>query len=76
LKAREKEFVFDGKALVLYVSNTAKENYIILYGDNYYLKRDSDFYKLTVAAQPQLYKKISDNNLLNNLDDILSENGK
>lgn len=76
LKEREKEYVFDGRVLVLYVSNTAKENYIILYGDNYYLKRDSDFYKLTVDAQSQLYKKISDNNLLNNLDDILSENGK
>ena len=76
LKEREKQYNFDGKVLVLYVSKTAKENYILLYGDNYYLKRDSDFYKLTVAAQPQLYKKISDNNLLNNLDDILSENGK
>lgn len=76
LKAREKEFVFDGKELVLYVSKTPEENYIILYGDNYYLKRDSDFYKLIVAAQPQLYKKISDTNLINNLDDILSENGK
>lgn len=76
LKEREKQYNFDGKILVLYVSKTAKENYIVLYGDNYYLKRDSDFYKLTVAAQPQLYKKISDNNLLNNLDDILSENGK
>ena len=76
LKEREKQYNFDGKVLVLYVSKTAKENYIVLYGDNYYLKRDSDFYKLTVAAQPQLYKKISDINLLNNLDDILSENGK
>jgi hypothetical protein len=76
LKAREKEFVFDGKELVLYVSKTPKENYIILYGDNYYLKRDSDFYELIVAAQPQLYKKISDTDLINNLDDILSENGK
>ncbi|MCF8322973.1 MAG: hypothetical protein K9I26_07545 [Flavobacterium sp.] len=76
LKEREKQYNFDGKELILYVSTAAKENYIVLYGDNYYLKRDSDFYKLTVAEQPQLYKKISDNNLLNNLDDILSENGK
>jgi hypothetical protein len=60
----------------LYVSKTAKVNFIILDGDSYYLKRDSDFYKLTIAAQPQLYKKISDTNLINNLDDILSENGK
>jgi len=76
MKEREKQYVFDGKALVLYVSAASKENYIIIYGDNYYLKRDSDFYKLTVANAPQLYKKISDTNLINNLDDILSENGK
>lgn len=76
LKEREKHYNFDGKVLVLYLSKTAKENYIVLYGDNYYLKRDSDFYNLTIAAQPQLYKKISDTNLINNLDDILSENGK
>ena len=76
LKEREKQYNFDGKVLVLYVSKTAKENYILLYGDNYYLKRDSDFYKLTVATAPQLYKKISDTNLIINLDDILSENGK
>jgi hypothetical protein len=76
LKEREKQYNFDGKELILYVSTAAKENYIILYGDNYYLKRDSDFYKLTVATAPQLYKKISDTNLINNLDDILSENGK
>ena len=76
LKEREKQYVFDGKALVLYVSNTAKENTIVFYDDNYYLKRDTDYFKLTVAEQPQLYKKISDTNLLNNLDVILSENGK
>jgi hypothetical protein len=76
LKEREKEYVFDGKSLILYVSTAANENYIILYGDNYYLKRNSDFYKLTVATAPQLYKKISDTNLISNLDDILSENGK
>jgi hypothetical protein len=76
LKEREKQYNFDGKELILYVSTAAKENYIILYGDNYYLKRDTDFYKLTVATAPQFYKKISETNLINNLDDILSENGK
>jgi hypothetical protein len=76
LKEREKQYVFDGKALVLYVSNTAKENTIVFYDDNYYLKRDTDYFKLTVAEQPQLYKKISETNLINNLDNILSENGK
>ena len=76
LKEREKQYVFDGKALVLYVSNTDKENTIVLYEYTYYLKKDADYFKLTVATAPQLYKKISDTNLINNLDDILSENGK
>jgi hypothetical protein len=76
LKEREKQYNFDGTELVLYVSTAAKVNFIILDGDSYYLKRDSDFYKLTIATQPQLYKKISDTNLINNLEDILSENGK
>jgi ribosomal protein S17E len=76
LKEREKQYVFDGKALVLYVSNTAKENTIVLYEETYYLKKDADYFKLTIATAPQLYKKISDTNLINNLDDILSENGK
>ena len=76
LKEREKQYIFDGKVLILYVSTTAKENTIVLYEDTYYLKKDADYFKLTVATAPQLYKKISDTNLINNLDDILSENGK
>lgn len=72
----EKEYFFDGKALLLNVSTSVKQNFIVLYEDNYYLKRDSDFYKLTVNTQPQHYIKISDAMLINNLDDILSENGK
>lgn len=76
LKEREKQYIFDGKVLVLHVSTTPKVNTIILFDDNYYLKRDADYFKLTVATAPQLYKKISDPNLINNLDDILSENGK
>lgn len=76
LKESEKEYFFDGNALLLNVSKSAKQNFIVLYEDNYYLKRDSDFYKLTVTTQPQHYIKISDAMLINNLDDILSENGK
>lgn len=76
LKEREKQYNFDGKELVLYVSTAAKVNFIILDGDSYYLKRDADFYILSVANAPQLYRKISDTNLINNLEDILSENGK
>jgi hypothetical protein len=76
LREREKQYVFDGEKLVLYISTASKENLILLYGDSYYLKRDADFYMLSVATAPQLYRKISDTNLINNLENILSENGK
>jgi hypothetical protein len=75
LKEREKQYVFDGKALVLYVSNTAKENTIVLYGDNFYLKRDANYFRLTVAEQPQLYKKESNTELISDLDKIIFDYG-
>ena len=75
LKEREKQYVFDGKALVLYVSNTAKENTIVLYGDNFYLKRDANYFRLTVAQQPQLYKKISNTEVVSALDKIIFDYG-
>jgi hypothetical protein len=60
LKQRENQYVFDGNSLVLYVSTTAKENTIILYEDNYFLKRDADFYRLSKAVQSQNLKKLTD----------------
>ena len=75
LKEREKQYVFDGKALVLYVSNTAKENTIVLYGDNFYLKRDANYFRLTVAEQPQLYKKESNTEVISTLDKIIFDYG-
>lgn len=76
LKEREKQYVFDGRVLVVYVSTTVKENSILLYEDSYYLKRDADFYRLTVAVQPQLYKKERNSEVVNALDEILYKNGK
>ena len=75
LKEREKQYVFDGKALVLYISNTAKENTIVLYGDNFYLKRDANYFRLTVAQQPQLYKKESNTEVVSALDKIIFDYG-
>lgn len=75
LKARENHYIFDGKALILYVSTTAKENFIVLYEDIYYLKRDADYFKLTVAEQPQLYKKESNTELISDLDKIIFDYG-
>lgn len=74
LKEREKQYVFDGKALVMYVSTTDKENTILLNQDTYYIKRDSNFYKLTISSQPQQYQKVNDIDLIRLLDKILFEN--
>jgi hypothetical protein len=75
LKKREKEYVFDGKALVLYVSNSTKENSIVFYEANYYLKRDADYFKLTIAEQPQLCKKETNTEVLSTLDKIIFDYG-
>ena len=75
LKAREKQYVFDGKALVLFVSNSTKENTIVLYEATYYLKKDADYFKLTVAEQPQLYKKESNTEIQSTLDKIIFDYG-
>lgn len=72
LKEREKQYVFDGKALVLYVSTAAKENSIILYDDIYYLKRDSDFYRLSVAEQSQNLIKLTDSVVTEELYNLFS----
>lgn len=74
-KEREKQYVFDGKSLILYVSNFAKENAIVLYEDKYYLKRDADYFKLTVAEQPQLYKRVSNTEVVSALDKIVFDYG-
>ena len=75
LNQNERFYEFDGKLLVLYVSNTAKENTIVLYGDNFYLKRDADYFKLTVAEKPQLYKKESNTEIQSTLDKIIFDYG-
>jgi hypothetical protein len=73
LKERENHYVFDGKALEMYVSNSAKENTIVLYEDRYYLKRDADFYSLTIATQQQAYKKVIDSALVEVLYNLYFE---
>lgn len=75
LNQKERFYEFDGKLLVLYVSNTAKENTIVHYGDNFYLKRDANYFKLTIAKQPQLYKKESNTEVVSALDKIIYDYG-
>lgn len=60
LKERDNHYIFDGKELVLYISNSAKENAIVLYEDKYYLKRDADFYSLAITKKLQVKEKVID----------------
>jgi len=73
LKDRENHYIFDGKALVLYSSNFAKENAIVLYENKYYLRRDADFYSLIIATHQQASKKITDTTLIEVLYNLYSE---
>lgn len=75
LKEKEKQYVFDGKVLVVYVSTTVKENTIVLYGGTYYLKKNVDYFKLTIAEQPQLYNKESNTEVVSALDKIIFDYG-
>ena len=72
LKERENHYIFDGKALVLYVSNFAKENAIVLYEDKYYLKRDADFFSLTITKRQQVNEKVIDGTLVEVLNNLYS----
>ena len=72
LKERENHYTFDGKALVLYVSNFAKENAIVLYEDKYYLKRDADFFSLTITKRQQVNEKVIDGTLVEVLNNLYS----
>jgi hypothetical protein len=73
LKERDNHYIFDGKSLILYSSNFAKENAIVVYEDKYYLKRDADFYSLTIAKQQQAYKKVTDTTLVEVLYNLYFE---
>jgi hypothetical protein len=75
LKEREKQYLFDGKVLTLYVLTSSLENRVLLYEDKYYLKKETVFYTLSVSKQPQPYKKVTDTALVTALDKILFDNG-
>lgn len=76
LKERDNQYIFDGKVLELYVSNTVKTISIILYENTYYLQKEDNFFKLTVAEQPIVYNKENSIEVLTALDKITFENAK
>jgi hypothetical protein len=74
MKEIEKQYIFDGQKLTLFISTPSKENRVLLYEDNYYLIKDKDFYELSISKQPQYYKKETDSNVLKALDKIIFDN--
>ena len=71
LKIREKQYVFNGKSLTLFVSSTPKENYVLLLNEIYYLRKADGFYKLSISEEPYNFKKETDENVLIDLKEIL-----
>ena len=75
LENREKQYVFNGKSLTLYLASIPKETHVLFYEDNYYLKNGVSIYKLTVSEQPQNYSKETNLKIVSALDKILFDNG-
>lgn len=75
LENREKQYVFNGKSLTLYLASTPKETHILFYEDSYYLKNGDVIYKLTVSEQPQNYSKETNLKVVSALGKILFDNG-
>ena len=75
LENREKQYVFNGKSLTLYIASTLKETHVLFYEDNYYLKNGDSIYKLAVSRQPQNYSKETNLKIVSALDKILFDNG-
>lgn len=74
IKVKEEQYIFDGQKMTLFISTPSKENRVLLYEDNYYLKKDGVFYRLSISKQPQFYKKETDSNVLKALDKIIFDN--
>ena len=76
LKEKENQYLFDGKVLEIYVSSTVKVISIILYENTYYLQKENNFFKLTIAEQPIVFFKENNLEVLTALDKITFENAK
>jgi hypothetical protein len=74
LKERENHYVFDGKELVIYNSNIAKENSIVIYDKKYYLKRDSDYYLLNITNKNENLIKEMNTDVIEILNELTIEN--
>lgn len=71
-KNLESKYLFDGKVLTLYAK--LKGVQLLAYDGDFYLIRDTNYYKLLISKQPQLFDKITDSNVLEALEKIIINN--
>lgn len=71
-KNLESKYIFDGKVLTLYAK--LKGVQLLEYDGDFYLKRDTNYHKLIISKQPQLFEKITDSNVLEALEKIIVNN--
>ena len=71
LSDEQKQYVFDGKVLKLFVSSAQTKNQIIRFGDGFYLQSNAKFFKLTSSKEPQTFLEETDPNVLKALDKII-----
>ncbi len=73
LKERDNHYIFDGKELVIYNSNTTKENSIVLYDKKYYLKQNSVYFLFRITNKPENFIKEPNSDVIDMLNEIIIE---
>jgi hypothetical protein len=71
-KSLESKYVFNGKELTLY--SKLKGVQLLEYDGDFYLKRDTNYYKLILSKQPKEFEKVTDSNVLEALEKIIFNN--
>lgn len=77
VQIQQGKYEFDGKQLILY-SSPEKENRLLLTtdGKTHFLKSGNLYYKLQMTKTPLLLNKISDPDIIDQLDKIVFDNDK
>lgn len=71
-KNLESKYVFNGKELTLYSKLGGVQ--VLEFDGDFYLKSNTNYYKLLISKQPQLFNKITDSNVLEALEEIIITN--
>lgn len=71
LKSKERQYVFDGNVLNIFTSSIQTENKILRLGNDFYLKSNAKFFKLTLSKEPKTLLEETEPNVLKALDQII-----